>query len=687
MSASDPELLRIFREETLERLDRIVALLLAAEEGEEAVDALFREAHSIKGNCGMVGLADAAAVAGAMEDVLDRAREAAAFPREATGALLAATDAIRQSVQGEEGAPEAAREAVAGLTGAGDGAPSPIAPGEEVSAPPDAGPRGATPTTAPAEAAGEAVETSAASAAASPSSPGRASTVRVGTEKIDRLLDVVGETVLHRRRLEHLIAEQGASEALEDELGGGTMLLEDLQDSVIDMRTLPLSSIVGRLPRAVRDLAADLGKEVTLAMAGTETQLDRLVLDGLADMIIHVLRNALDHGIEPPEEREAAGKPRTGRLTLSAEQRGGQVAVTVADDGRGVGEEVARRAAELGSLTEVLTQPGFSTAEEITEVSGRGVGLDAVRTHVEGLGGDVEIESEPGRGTAVTMLLPLTLALLDILLVERGGGAFGIPLSSVAEALAVDEVTSLEGRPSIDLRGETVALTDLAAAIGARAPAPAPHAPAVVVSVGGHRVAVRCDRLVGDQEAVVKSMGPLLAQVPGYLGAAILPDGRLALILDPGHLVRRDGAHRARLPVAADPAPAAEERAGGEGPVLVVDDQFTIRELQRRILEGAGYEVLTAADGREALEVLAREASVSVMVTDIEMPELDGLALLRQIRADPQRGTLPVVIVSSRGSDADRAAGAEAGADAYMVKAEFDQRTLLDTVARLSGRA
>ncbi|HEX2016306.1 MAG TPA: response regulator [Solirubrobacteraceae bacterium] len=700
MNDIDPQLLQIFREETSERLDRIVDLVLATEAGTapaDSVDALFRDAHSIKGNAGMVGFPAAATIAGAMEDILEDAREHGALPPGLTTALLSATDAIRRSIQGDDGDPAATvaeLRAAAGTEpapapngprapGAGSPAAIPEPPPPDLE-PPDTDPEPPHPEPPHPEPPGQPSPAAVAelTAAAPPSSSSLSgaspTSVRVGTAKIDRLLDVVGETVLHRRRLDHLLRRGNEDEErLEEELGSGDILLADLQDSVIQMRTLPLSSIIGPFPRAVRDMAAETGKQAKLEMHGTETQLDRVILDGVSETIVHVLRNAVSHGIETPEQRAAAGKAPEGTVELRAEPRGGLVAITVSDDGRGVSTEIQERGRRAGSLVEVLAEPGFSTAGRVSDLSGRGVGLDAVKRHVESLGGGMEIASEPGRGTAVTLLLPLTLALMELLLVERGGQPFGLPLPSVVEAFAIDTVTTLGGRPSIDLRGSTVALIDLAEAIGAAGEELAPRSPAVVVSAAGQRMAVVCDRLLGDQEAVVKTLGPLLADLPGYLGAAILGDGRVALILEPSFLVRRR---------AAVAAARAREEASHVSRVLVVDDQFTVRELQRRILEGAGYEVLTAANGVEALEVITREPELELVVTDIEMPEMDGLTLLQHIRGEPDTDTLPVVIVSSRAGEEDRRRGAEAGADAYVVKAEFDQRALLETVGRLIER-
>ncbi|MGH2840155.1 MAG: chemotaxis protein CheA, partial [Solirubrobacteraceae bacterium] len=514
MTQYDAALLQIFHEETVERLDRIVHSLLTVESGvasADAVDDLFRDVHSIKGNAGMMGFEQARAIAHAMEDLLEDARARGHVAPEHVDPLLRATDAVRRSVAGE---------AVVA-----DGVLSELLP----AAPADADLTGASPSTP-----------------ASEDSAERAASIRVSADKVDALLDAVGETVLHRRRLEHLLtqpAQNGSGRPVAEEMDTGERLLDELQEAVLQMRTLPLSSIAGRFPRAVRDLAQREGKQVKLVMSGTETQLDRLILDGISETISHLLSNAVIHGIESPEERVAAGKPPAGRVELRAEQRGGMVAIELADDGRGVRADLVRQA-DGGSLAEVLTRAGFSTAAEVSDAAGRGVGLDAVKTHVERLGGSLEIASQPGAGTTFVLLLPLTLALLRVLLVQRGGQPFGIALSSVSEAVSVDARMSLAGRPTLEWHGRSIPLTDLAATIGASAPALADRPPAVVISSGGEQVAVMCDGMLGEQEVVVKGLGPLLASVPGYLGAGILGDGKVALILDPAFLAR--GRHRPR---------------------------------------------------------------------------------------------------------------------------------------------
>jgi two-component system, chemotaxis family, sensor kinase CheA len=646
MKDIDPKILEVFREEAGERVDRMVEALLGLEAGRvgmEAVQALFRETHSIKGSAGIVGRQDAGAIAHAIEDVLAGVREQDTFPAALTDPLLRATDALRRAIDGQTGVAGPAVAELSACSAEGTGADS----------------LAKTP------------------AGAAEKKPAERS-IRASAQKVDRLLDAAGEAVLHHRRLEHLLGSGSRNgERVEEELSRGEVLVEDLQDSVIQMRTLPLSSITGPMPRAVRDLAAERGIKVELELEGVDTQLDRMMLDGISDAITHLLRNAIAHGIEPPDERERAGKPPAGRIVLSAEQRGSMVAITVRDDGRGVAGELLNKASDGPALADVLAHAGVSTAGEVSDVAGRGVGLDAVKAHIESVGGGVEVSSDPGLGTTVTMTIPLTLALLRVLLLDRGGNTYGLPLTSVEEAVTVTDTVSLGGRSAIELRERSIQLSDLAQIVGAAA-APLPdHAKAVIVASSGRRVAAACDRIIEEQEVVIKSLGGLLERVPGYLGAAILGDGGVALILDPTFVTRER--RRRAVPVAAKAEQAASK-------VLVVDDQFTVRELERSILEAAGYRVDTARDGSEALAKVVSEPDVGLVVTDVEMPEMDGIALVRSIRAEPDHASLPIVIVSARGSDEDRRRGVETGADAYIVKDEFNQQALLETVERLLAR-
>jgi two-component system, chemotaxis family, sensor kinase CheA len=739
VSELDAELAELFRDESTQRLDEMDAALLSVESGGAepgTVNELFRNAHTIKGAAGILGYDDIRALAHAVEDVLAAVRETGVLPPGLAAPLLRATAALRAQVlgnggpgggsgllaelararagleqgNGSGGAPPTAASAVSPAEGtaaatlaegtaagtlAGD-APAHDAPDTEPAGVPATDPAGvpaADPAGVPAAGpvpAGSAEQDTLAAGTASPGPAGPPAprpggdsrTVRVPAGKIDHLLDLVGEVMQDRRRLTHsLLKEAVIPPEVADRLDTGERMLDELKDSAVSMRLLPLAAITGPLPRAVRDLARSAGKQVEFTVTGADTEIDRVILEGLAEPLTHLLRNAIIHGIEAPQDRQRAGKPPSGCIKLRAVPRGGLVEIAVSDDGRGVSPEVLEQARGEGSLTGLLARPGYSTAAQVTDLAGRGVGLDAVNSHVQSVRGSLEVHSDPGAGMEVVLLLPLALALLDVLLFERGEAVFGVPLASVEEVVIAPRTLVLEGKPALDIRGKPLPISDLATLIGAPAPPQGARPPGLIIGTGGQRVIVTCDELLGEAEVAVKPFGPLLAAARGYLGAAILGDGRIALLLEPAALVR---AHRH----------ATAGRAGGAAPagrgtapkILVVEDSFTVRELQRSILEAAGYRVVTARDGREGKEVLSRDGDVALVLSDLEMPGMDGLELTRAIRADPARSSLPVVIVTSRGSEEDRRAGVGAGADAYMAKQDFDQQALLATVERLVGR-
>jgi two-component system, chemotaxis family, sensor kinase CheA len=693
VSGLDTELTDIFHDEATQRLDRMDEVLLAIESGHgdaEAVNSLFRGAHTIKGAAGMLGLDDIRTLAHAAEDVLDRARGGRTFPPGLAPPLLRVTDALRRLVAGSAdsagpvgpagpaGSAEPVAELVGELAACRDALPdggqdadrsepalADESPSADASAPGDAHPE----------------------RPASPARPPPA--IRVPAAKVDHLIDVTGEIMQNRHRVEHLMGQQAQLPPdLGDQISGGGRMLDDLMETAVGMRTLPLAAITTRLPRAVRDIAQAAGKQVDFVVSGASTEFDRVIVESLSEPLTHLLRNAVGHGIELPAERERAGKPPRGHVELRAVPRGSMVEIVVADDGRGVSPEVMEEARREGSLAGVITRPGYSTAAEVTELAGRGVGLDAVKEYVIGLGGSLEVRSEPGRGMDVVLLLPLALALTEVLLFERGPGVFGVPLAAVEEVLLVAKTMMLQGQAALAVRGASLPVTDVAALIGAAAPPLGDRSPAILLSVGGRRAIVTCDALLGTEEVVAKSLG--LAGAPGYLGAAILGDGRIALLIEPATLTR--GSRRTPGPARPEPGP---EQGPGQKPdpgpaappqVLVVEDSFTVRELQRSILEAAGYPVVTARDGRDALVAIRGNPQIALVITDLEMPEMDGIELTRAIRADPARSALPVVIVTSYGAEADRRRGIEAGADAYMAKRSFDQQALLATVEQLVGR-
>jgi two-component system chemotaxis sensor kinase CheA len=581
----------LFRDEATGRLDEMDAALLTVESGDagpETIDALFRHAHTIKGAAAMLGFDDIRALAHAVEDVFSGVRDTGTFPPELAAPLLRATGALRSQVTGTGGPTDdlladlaAARAALTGDSMAKPPPGEPAASEEHEIAPPRAAER---------------------------------RTLRVPAEKIDHLLDVVGEVMQDRRRLAHALGEDAqVAREVSDTLGAGDRMLDELKDTAVGMRTLPLAVIAGPLPRAVRDLARAAGKDVELVVTGADTELDRVILESLSEPLTHLLRNAVNHGIESPAERERAGKSARGRIEFRAVARGSLVEIVVADDGRGVSAQVTETARHEGSLADLLTRPGYSTAAQVTELAGRGVGLDAVKSYVQSLGGSLEIRSEPGRGMEVILVLPLALALLEVLLLERGGAVYGVPLGVVEEVVLVTDTLTLEGRPSLEVRGRSLPVADFAALVGAPAPRLGRQAPALVISAGGRRAIATCDALLGQQEVVVKPLGRLLASVRGYLGSAILGDGRIALLVEPS-LLTRGSRGLAEMPGSPTGVPVSAPKVLVSAPkVLVVEDSFTVRELQRSILEAAGYPVVTARDGRDALAVLDRDGEIALV--------------------------------------------------------------------------
>ena len=679
----------MFAEEAEGRLATLSELLLELErngEDQELLSSVFREAHTLKGAAAVVGLADVLRVAHAMEEALEGLRRGGPATPAAVDALLGAVDGMREMVPavlaGEDRAGHADR-LVAALHDPPPALEPPPDPGLAAGPPPSPKP---VPAPAPAQ-----------------PTPGRErrETVRLRVERLDELVRLVGEASAAALRVGRVVTDQlGVEPAGVPELHDLSRILESLQERTLQARMVPFGTIAEPLRRTARDLARSLGKAVELELRGQETELDRGVLEQVADPMLHLVRNAIDHGIELPEARLAAGKPRYGTVRVHAAQLGSEVVVTVADDGQGI--DLARVRQQAGKAGDALDgvgddeaiyaifRSGLSTAATVSAVSGRGVGLDVVRASLASVRGRVEVHSEPGAGSEFRLNVPITLAVLPCLLVEAAGRRFGVPMHSVVSAEAAGwSEDHVEGQIVIRVRDTILPVSDLAATLGVTAgqsEAPASDSPAVVLASMTRRHAFRVDALLGQRNVVVKDLGRLLPRLALLAGASLEPDGSILLVLDVSGLVdrarwaRSGGAGRATpSPSPAVPAPA------GPASVLVVDDTTVVRELERSILEESGYRVRTAADGRLALAALA-DTPADLVVTDVEMPNCDGLELTRAIRAQPALTGLPVVVVTSRSSDADRRLAMDAGADAYLVKGDLDRRTLLEVVGRLLGR-
>lgn len=468
---------------------------------------------------------------------------------------------------------------------------------------------------------------------------------------------------------------------------------DEMAESVRHLRLRPFADACEALPRAIRDVAAAAGKEARLDLLGGDVQADRAVLDGLRDAILHLVRNAVDHGIESPAVRERAGKPRAGTVTVAAAIRGPRIVVTVADDGQGldvpaIRAELERAGAAVPAderdLAQALFAPGLSTRAETTAISGRGVGLDLVRTAVARIRGTVDVAWVPGAGTTFRIECPPTLATIRALLVSVGPQIVAIPTADVARLVRVapDQIRHAEGRHLITTADGPVPLVSLARLLPPLVEHPAEGALSVVIlAAGDRRLAVSVDVLLTEQEVVLREMGLNRHPPAGLSGAALLGTGRVALVLDAAAIVATGLG-----PGAAAGVAIAAPRAAGPAKrrILVVDDSITTRTLERSMLEAAGYQVTTAVDGTAAWKLL-QEAGADLVVSDVEMPGMDGFALCETIRASARFRTLPVILVTALETPEHRARGLEVGADAYIGKAGFDQRALLDTVHQLLG--
>jgi two-component system, chemotaxis family, sensor kinase CheA len=652
----------LFAQEAEVRMANLGQLLLALEQtgGDDAiVGSIFRELHTLKGSSAVAGLDDVSRCAHELEELVDEVRSGRRAPTpDVIDTLLAGADRLSAEISGKS-----------------DGAVSSTSPPRSTPAGPEqaAGPEpAAAPTATP--------------------SGTDSGAVMVSMQRLDELVRLVGETATAHLRVGRLLNDRfGVDPASCSEFNELSRSLNDLQDRAMRTQMVPVGQVTDRLHRAVRDLARAQGKEVCWDVRGTDTELDRGVLHQLADSLVHLVRNAVDHGLEPPAEREAAGKSAQGTIRLHAMQLGSEVIIAITDDGRGIDVDAVRQQAiRQGVDPEGLTdedvlqltlRSGLSTTSFVTDVSGRGVGLDVVRAKVEAARGRVEVRSLRGAGSEFRIIVPITLAVLRCLLVEAGDQRYALPFHRVVVSQAPDpaDQTRAEGRPVVLVEGRPVQVSALAETLGMTQAGP-PHGPIVVLADTAHRHAFQVDRLVGQRDVVVTGLSRLLPHLPVIAGASVEPDGSVLVVLDPPGLIQR-ARHTGR--VYASPVQPAQ-RSVSHKSILVVDDALTVRELQRSILERAGFDVRVAIDGRQALARLAEEPS-DLVLTDIEMPLMDGFALTEAIRAHPSLANIPVLILSSRSNETDRQRGLDAGADGYIVKSGFDEGSLLTAVNRLVG--
>lgn len=584
--ALDPELLQDFLTECgelLQQLDEDMVSLETSPEDEELLNRIFRAVHTIKGTSGFMGFTSVVELTHQAEDVLNllRHRERK-VTRHTMDVLLAVSDQLGvmmgdireqrnasydlstllvQLKEIEEGddssSPVPAPQAADTVPGPSP-ASAPAAPVQKAAEPALAA---AAPAAMPAQtaAAGEPAEPTqgggSRKAAAAANEGDR--TIRVNVGKLDELINLVGELVLERNRVLQIsreVASLGIPESVRSALNQATARLSfitgELQTASLKTRMVPVETLFRRFPRMVRDISKALGKDVDLLITGEETEIDRNVVEGIADPLVHLIRNSLDHGIETPDVRAANGKPATGRLHIDASQQGDHIVILVQDDGKGMDpERIAKKAMEKGLVTaerlrtmsereilDLIFQPGFSTAEKVSDVSGRGVGMDVVRTNLKKLNGTVEVDSELGQGSTVRLMLPLTLAILPVLLVQAEEDVYAVPLRTVVEIVRVEResIHRMDGAEIMRLRDEVFPLRHLRELLG--------HPPAdattdslrvVIMAIGERKIGLVVDQWLGQEETVIKSLGSYLGHVDGMAGATISGDGRVRLILDP----------------------------------------------------------------------------------------------------------------------------------------------------------
>ena len=598
----------------------------------------------------------------------------------------------------------------------------------------------------------------------------RDETVRVATSKLDALMAQVGELLAARIGAEHRMAEvrvlfeamldieeswrksrpartlelalegdegaladarhlveflESSDEKMRDVRGGlgelrrkfeadsrrMAQVTTDLQDDVRRTRMLPVSTIFDTFPRMVRDMTRELSKEVKLTIEGGETEVDKQVLEQLRSPLTHMVRNSVDHGMEMPDAREAAGKPREGKVVLRAFQRAADLVIEVVDDGAGIDvDRVKAKAVEKGLITAenaegmaerealwLIFRSGFSTKQEVTDLSGRGVGMDVVREHIERLHGMIDVESTLGEGSKFTLSVPLSVATTRCLLVEAGDQTFGIPITNVERIvrLSAEDIGHTEGHEAIRIDERPMALMRLGDVLGVPTEAAeAVNQPAIILGSADRRAAFLVDGLLGAQEIATKTLPKPLVRVRHIAAATIVGTGEVVPILNVLDLLR---ASAKSAPAVAPRKGAASEKATGQRPqatgkkapepaekqsILVVDDSVTIRTFEKALLEAAGYDVTAASDGLEAWNFLQKD-SCDLIVSDVEMPNMTGFELTEKVRGDQRLKGMPLVLVTTLSSDEDRKRGIDAGADAYVIKGSAEQDHLLETVRRL----
>lgn len=710
-------------DERLSRLHEDLAHLEEHHDDEAVAARVMREIHTLKGESKMLGFSLINDVAHRTEDLLAVARARGTWLQGEVGqSIVIGLDLIAALLDHEGDADGAAKEAIERFL---DATAAATKPGVTAEAPGSGAvsPRAPDPT-----------ESETTSTSGPDRSRGRSEDfVRVEGSRLSGLTLVSSQLALRQDEMDRLISDsrrlvrewlreldlrgfaKGGAKHRSVSLGDVSRLyalgrelqatlqrarenafeshirLQELQDDVRAMRLMQVGPTLHRFSRAARQLASEQGKHVRVVVDDAGVAAEKQVIDRLSDPLLHLVRNCVDHGIEPPSERRARGKPEHGSVCLSARQLGGGVEIEVADDGRGIDPvEVARAAVARGLVSEedaaalgpeeafaLIFRAGVSTRDDVSDVSGRGVGLDVVKKQLEELGGTIAVDSSPGEGTRFLLRVPISVALAAMFVVRAGDGLYAFPSTAVHEALRVlpSEIEEAGDGHAIRLGDGRVPVVDLGALLGGTSARGGDVAHVVVLQHAGARVALRVSSFLGEREIVQRARAAFLAGCRLLSGTAVLEGGRLVLALRTAELFRLVGDSSGRSHAAA-----SEREVESRCLVLIVDDSELTREMISSLLDRHGFETLEAVDGHDALLAVARRRP-DVVVTDLDMPVLDGFGLIKQLRADRELRDLPVIVMSTRGSEEDKRQAMEAGADAYVVKSAFHESKFISLIA------
>ena len=532
-------------------------------------------------------------------------------------------------------------------------------------------------------------------------------TVRVDVRRLDHLMNLIGELVLGKNRLIKIygdVEERYDGEKFLEELNqvvsSISSVTTDLQLAVMKTRMQPVGKVFNKFPRMVRDLSRELKKNIDLIITGEETELDKSVVEEIGDPLIHLIRNSCDHGVEPAEVRKSIGKPEVGRVDLKAYNEGNHIVIEIADDGKGLDADLLKqKAIEKGLLSEkeadsmsekeafsIIFKPGFSTAKSISNVSGRGVGMDVVKTNVEKLNGIIEVDSEKGVGTTFKLKIPLTLAIMQALLVGAQEEYYAIPLSSVIETVRIgqDEIYSVDGKSVLRLRNEVLSLVRLADIFGVDSVLESTsEVYVVIIAIAEQKIGVIVDYLIGQEEVVIKSLGYYLKNTQGIAGATVRGDGKITLIVDVAAMMEMAKDIKVSINAAMEEAQTAKVKsAPSDYVVLAIDDSSTDRAIMKKCLKSLGVTVLEASNGLEGLEIVKNgDKPLDAVLVDIEMPKMDGYTFAAEVRKYNKFKNLPLIAVTSRTSKTDRMRGVESGMTEYITK-PYTPEYLVNVVKR-----